>query len=276
MATRVHRTPEETQSLIQELQEKAEGGIVELLGSPDWSAWLKWSAAFWRYSFTNQILIFSQLPTATQVAGFHKWIELGRHVRKGETAIRIFAPVTVKKSADDEGPDERVTRFRAVPVFDISQTDGKGAPKRPQRGSIAIDNPAIPVDYQHLWDALTSQGIVVSVGPASDAIGGYYQPPSTIVLSENPDISQRFRVLLHEAAHYLADHKAGTDRKDGEVQAEMAAYIAAGALGYDISAVSFGYVAAWAQDHKVLKQNASAVIRVAQLLISIFDLSAAN
>ena len=63
MATRAHRTPEESQALVKELQAKAEQGIADLLGSPDWYAWLKWSAAFWNYSFTNQVLIWCQLPT---------------------------------------------------------------------------------------------------------------------------------------------------------------------------------------------------------------------
>src|SRR3954470_16195765 len=108
MATRWNRTPDQTESLVRELHEKAEQRIAELLGSPDWSAWLKWSAAFWQYSFTNQVLIYCQCPDATHVAGFHKWIELGRHVRKGEKAIRIFAPITVKRDSGTAGEDERV------------------------------------------------------------------------------------------------------------------------------------------------------------------------
>lgn len=34
---------------------------------------------------------------AMRVAGFRSWLKLGRCVRKGERALRIFAPVTVKE-----------------------------------------------------------------------------------------------------------------------------------------------------------------------------------
>ncbi len=41
------------------------------------------------------MLISMQCPDATQVAGFRRWQELGRQVRKGEKAIRILAPMVV-------------------------------------------------------------------------------------------------------------------------------------------------------------------------------------
>src|ERR1700685_263619 len=52
---------------------------------------------FRHYSWGNVLLIASQRPTATQVAGFHMWHELGRSVKKGEKGIMIFAPVVVKQ-----------------------------------------------------------------------------------------------------------------------------------------------------------------------------------
>jgi hypothetical protein len=50
-------------------------------------------------------------------AGFRKWQELGRQVRKGETSIKIMAPHTYK-GMDDEGNEETRVYFRAVAVFD--------------------------------------------------------------------------------------------------------------------------------------------------------------
>ena len=38
-------------------------------------------AKFHRYSWHNSMLIASQCPDATRVAGFRKWQELNRHVR---------------------------------------------------------------------------------------------------------------------------------------------------------------------------------------------------
>jgi hypothetical protein len=49
----------------------------------------------------NCILIATQRPDATQVAGFKAWQQLGRQVRKGEHGIRIMAPMVVKQRCRD-------------------------------------------------------------------------------------------------------------------------------------------------------------------------------
>jgi hypothetical protein len=62
-----------------------------------------------RYSLRNQWLIACECHarriTPTYVAGFRAFLALHRCVRKGETAIKILAPVAVKER-DDTG-DER-------------------------------------------------------------------------------------------------------------------------------------------------------------------------
>jgi hypothetical protein len=60
---------------------------------------------FRRYSWNNVLLIASQRPNASHVAGFHAWHDLGRNVKKGEKGIMILAPVTRKKDqAPGKGP----------------------------------------------------------------------------------------------------------------------------------------------------------------------------
>ncbi|WP_287127520.1 ArdC-like ssDNA-binding domain-containing protein [Candidatus Cyanaurora vandensis] len=53
-------------------------GLQELLTAGKWLDYLKFQARFHSYSFTNSILLQAQMPTATQVAGFHAWKKLGR------------------------------------------------------------------------------------------------------------------------------------------------------------------------------------------------------
>ena len=110
-----------------------EASCRELLSSDGWRRFAETRAAFHRYSFGNCMLIAMQRPEAVQVAGFKAWQGLGRQVRKGERSIRILAPMTVKEH-DEHGDetDERRTFFRAVPVFDISQTDGDPLPEAPR------------------------------------------------------------------------------------------------------------------------------------------------
>jgi N-terminal domain of anti-restriction factor ArdC len=62
--------------------------------------------------------------TPTYVAGFRAFLDLNRCVRKGEKAIRILAPVTVKqRDAHGEDTGETKTFFRTVPVFDTLSRD---------------------------------------------------------------------------------------------------------------------------------------------------------
>src|SRR2546425_8608657 len=114
-----------------ETLERLTNGIAQLTSSDSWRAWLKAQARFHRYSFSNTILILCQRPTASRVAGFHTWRRLGRVVRRGESALWIFAPVTRRvASVDDTEQSTRlVAAFRPVPVFDISQTEGDPLPE---------------------------------------------------------------------------------------------------------------------------------------------------
>ena len=88
-----------------------------------------------RYSFGNVLMILSQKPDATHVAGFHTWRQMGCFVRKGEKGIVIIAPMTIKqkestaKQSDPGEVDKPILRFRGVHVFDVSQTDGEPLPE---------------------------------------------------------------------------------------------------------------------------------------------------
>src|SRR5207247_3943813 len=85
---------------------------------------------FRRYSWGNVLLIASQRPTATHVAGYHRWHDLGRSVKKGEKGIMILAPMMVKQPEPSPGPNQskenevfRLTGFRTAYVFDVEQTE---------------------------------------------------------------------------------------------------------------------------------------------------------
>lgn len=74
------------------------------------------------------MLIASQRPDATRVAGFWTWKKLRRFVKKGEKGIVIVAPMPIPPK--DDGQDSPL-HFRAVHVFDVSQTDGDPLPEPP-------------------------------------------------------------------------------------------------------------------------------------------------
>ena len=64
--------------------------------------------AFHNYSIGNQMLAALQLfgkglPLAP-IASFNAWREKGRFVKKGEKAISLFMPISVKRRADKDAP----------------------------------------------------------------------------------------------------------------------------------------------------------------------------
>src|SRR5437773_11569297 len=120
--------------LIKEITERATEQLVAALNaghSEALTGYLKAIGRFHRYSLHNVMLIASQKPTASYVAGFRTWNQLGRFVKKGEKGIFILAPIVRRKAHSEEDHEDAsvsVARFRAAYVFDVSQTDGQELP----------------------------------------------------------------------------------------------------------------------------------------------------
>lgn len=94
--------------------------MVDLEGSRRSS--LDFARSFHDYSLNYLLLILTQKPDATMVAGFRQWQAKGRQVREGETSIRIFGYNSNK--ATERNDEQRIVHyFPVLSVFDISQTD---------------------------------------------------------------------------------------------------------------------------------------------------------
>ena len=85
------------------LLKEIEANLKELASETDnvkkskfFKNYLDTMSKFWQYSYHNQLLIHFKMPEATRVAGFVKWKELDRNVKKGSKAIKILAP-TIRK-----------------------------------------------------------------------------------------------------------------------------------------------------------------------------------
>src|SRR6476659_612700 len=90
-------TQELVKASIDTLVKALEAGHSDAL-----TAYLSAMSQFHTYSFQNILLIASQRPTATRVAGIRSWNELGRRVKRGEKGIMIFAPmVGYKRNASN-------------------------------------------------------------------------------------------------------------------------------------------------------------------------------
>jgi antirestriction protein ArdC len=226
-------------------------GIARLTSSEDWKGWLDMQSRFHRYSFGNVLLIEAQRPDATRVAGFHAWRRLGRHVRKGERAIWILAPlrrrVAVQSDHADDTPEvSRVLAgFRATAVFDIRQTEGDELSATPVRKLAGGDPDALYVRLSGVADAL---GFSVEEDHLDAGRNGdCNHVTNRIRIEERNEPLHRVKTLAHELAHAVL-HPAGyldTPRPEAELEAESTAYVVCSALGLDAGEYSFGYVAAW-------------------------------
>src|SRR5271166_1779807 len=100
--SRVRLSPEERQAKLDAAHQRLVEAVGELRSSEDWLRYLAFMRRFHNYSASNCLMILSQRPDATRVAGFHTWKSLGRSVKKGAKGIAIFAPVTRKFTVDGE------------------------------------------------------------------------------------------------------------------------------------------------------------------------------
>ncbi|WP_223227647.1 ArdC-like ssDNA-binding domain-containing protein [Leifsonia xyli] len=121
------RTPEERKAQAEALHATLTDQVQQLTDSDQWRRLLDFTRSFHTYSLNNLLLILSQCPDASAVAGFRQWQAKGRQVRKGEKSIKIFGYSTKKITQEDpdtgEEVEKRAARFPMLSVFDISQTD---------------------------------------------------------------------------------------------------------------------------------------------------------
>jgi antirestriction protein ArdC len=231
---------------------KLEAGIARLAAEADWRRYLDTQRRFHRYSFNNVLLIGLQKPEATQVAGFHTWLSMGRAVRKGEKGIWILAPRT-RREEDDETGDKRtiVTGFHAVPAFDVSQTDGE--PLAAPEGPRLLEGDGVDGAYEALELVARSIGYTVAaVEPAQlenrQANGECQSSTRQIRISDEIGPAQRIKTLAHELGHALmhGDRDRPATRELIELEAESVAYVVTEAIGLDASGYSWAYVLGWA------------------------------
>jgi antirestriction protein ArdC len=226
-----------------ELLTQLMSGIAALTSSQSWTRHLDYQSRFHQYSFSNVVLIASQRPGATKVAGFRTWKRLDRSVRRGEKAIWVVAPMVAKRGEEGAIGEEKVIRgFKHVPVFDISQTEGEDMPDICHR--LTGDDPM--AYYSRLVSGARSVGYGVESTRLPEGVNGDCAfALRRIRVEERNSPAQRVKSLIHEIAHALL-HEGQLDRPLAELEAESTAYVVCRGLGMETDAYSFGYVATWA------------------------------
>src|SRR3990167_8590723 len=167
---------------ISESAERLSAAIRRIQTSDDFKDWLRISAKFWHYSWANQLMIWSQRPEATRVAGFNKWLELKKPVKKGEKGIAIFAPMFKKFISQEDGmPHQQLIGFKVVFVFDVAQTDGPALPEPPRPDPEALDADGVVGLDAQLTALTAARGCTLTRRILPDQMGGSYEPHSKLI-----------------------------------------------------------------------------------------------
>ena len=277
----------ETEKWKRQLVENAEKEILKLTDSEKFKSYLDTVAKFHRYSQRNIDLIYSQNPSASQVAGFKKWQnDFKRSVNKGEKGIRIAAPIIKKLTPEDQKrldttEEKAIVGYRYIPVFDVSQTSGEPvlSAKDFVKENLA-DHQNVTSLYNAFKDYLNQQtDLQVSEVPLATLNGakGYFQPSTNeiVIGGDEPDNALKLKTLYHEYAHSqlhgLKSAFKDRPRAYQETQAEAVAYVAMQNIGVDTGNYSLGYVATWAKDKAVIHSALSEIQQVSNKVIELSD-----
>lgn len=224
---------------------------------------------FHNYSIGNQLLAWAQCVQRGiepgPIATYRRWQELGRQVRRGEKAITLCRPVTVKRTekADDgtEQPTTATWFILRASWFVLAQTEGEPLPEQPvyeweqSRAYTALDVREVPFD---LLDGNTL---------------GFARERSIAINPVNPHVA---KTRFHELAHVLLGHTVEGVQADGEItprnlreaEAEAVALVCCAALDLPGVEASRGYIQSWfGTGNPIPERSAQAILRVADQIL---------
>jgi antirestriction protein ArdC len=228
---------------------------------------------FHQYSLGNQLLALVQCERhgiePGPIATYPRWKDLGRHVRKGEKALTLCMPISVKRTETVEKDGQQVEQEAYSTWFVyknhwfvLSQTDGREYQPEPIPG----------------WDgdaALTILDIERTQFTTMDGnVQGYAKDRSVAI---NPVAEQPESTLFHELAHVVLGHTAegslNSDSKDRtprdirELEAECVALLCCESLGLPGAAESRGYIQSWFTGREVPERTAQRIFHAADQIL---------
>jgi N-terminal domain of anti-restriction factor ArdC len=255
-------------------RERLRKAAQELLSSEGWARWVRVRSMFRAYSAGNCMLLAYQCHERgiepRHIAGFRTWLKLGRCVRRGERALRILAPVSVKEH-DERGREtgERRIFFKTAFVFELSQTE-----PLPGAEPVLLEPPSEPLSgnsHRHLLEPLRefagSLGYTVSFEEITGAAGGFCDARAKrIVVDSTAPANAGVRTLIHECAHALGIDYERYSRARAEVIVDTATFVVSASVGLAVDGESVPYIAGWGAEGalEAVSEFAEVIDRVAR------------
>ena len=252
------------------LIEQLEAGHSDAL-----TAYLTAMSRFHNYSFGNILEIARQKPDATRVAGFWKWKEVGRSVRKGEKGIRIIAPIVGVRRKKDTDANQDVTKqntavlvgFRAAHVFDVAQTEGAELPELREIGGDVGEN------RDRLLAFIERQGVeLVFTERIAPALGMSYGGRIAILPGQSK--AEEFSTLVHELAHEMlhkAERRTATTKVVRETEAEAIAFIISKAVGLETGSASADYIHLYHGNASLLAETLEVIQQTSAVILAALE-----
>jgi hypothetical protein len=230
---------------------------------------------FHNYSFGNVLEIARQMPSATRVAGFWTWKNLGRSVKAGQKGIRILAPIIGVRRKKDEEAEKDITKqntrvvlgFRNAYVFDVSQTDGVDLPELHE----VTGDPGENID--RLAAFLKAQGIqLVYNEKIAPALGVSYGGRIAILPGQSK--AEEFSTLVHETAHELlhkAERRTATTKTVRETEAEAVAFVVGKAVGLVAGTASADYIQLYHGNASLLAESLEVIQQTSSVILAALE-----
>jgi antirestriction protein ArdC len=258
---------------VQSLIEQLDAGHSDAL-----TAYLNAMSRFHNYSLGNILEIARQRPDAMKVAGFWKWKELGRSVKKGEKGIRILAPIIGVRRKKDEEAEKDITKqntavlvgFRSAYVFDVSQTEGAELPELREISGDVGEN------RDKLIAFIERQGIeLVFTERIAPALGMSYGGRIAILPGQSK--AEEFSTLVHELAHEMlhkAERRTATTKTVRETEAEAIAFVIGKAVGLETGTASADYIQLYHGNVSLLAESLEVIQQASAVILAALESSA--
>lgn len=188
----------------------------------------------------------------TDARGYNQWKEVGRQVRKGESATAFIRfPMTYKTEEEDPQTGEtkevqRIRNFGWSAVFDITQTEGDPLEEEPDlqaEREFIQSLPLLPVAHHFDLNVSTYSG----EGSHGEA---YYAPGRQLIALGVENVDTWLHELIHAADDRLGNLKERGQHWRSETVAQFGAATLAILLGMEFEADlggTFSYIQAYAE-----------------------------
>lgn len=212
-----------------ELYDLADTTAVEISTDGEkFQKYLDVQARFDRYSPTNALLIYAQMPEATQLKDFDGWKDAGVSVQRKPKSVKILEPG--KEYQREDGT--RGTSFEVKRVFDVSQVKGR-----------LRSAPGVKYDDRALLKALIHRSPVPiqTVESLPNNMGALYDHDQQVIfVCRGMGAEDIFRSVSKELCHAeIAGTRENYNRNDAAFAAYGASYLLCRKYGVDVADYDF-------------------------------------